>query len=119
MRIVELVGCRVPHPEPPAAALVPADAVDRSVRDRHDRGAERGEDVVAVVPFPVDVASERAVGIAVARDTDDGKDVCALTKRRRDLERLRDSVPVLLTMRTRRSHLGDGASDRLAPLGRV
>ena len=75
MRVVELVGCRVPHPEPPAAALVPADAVDRSVRDRHDRGAERGEDVVAVVPFPVDVASERAVGIAVARDTDDGKDV--------------------------------------------
>jgi hypothetical protein len=27
------------------------------------------------MPFPVDVASERAVGIAVARDTDDGKDV--------------------------------------------
>jgi len=75
MRIVELVGCRVPHPEPPAAALVPADAVDRSVRDRDDRGAERGEDVVAVMPFTVDVASERAVGIAVARDADDGKDV--------------------------------------------
>ena len=104
MRVVELVGCRVPHPEPPAAGLVPADAVDRSVRDRHDRGAERGEDVVAVVPLPVDVASERAVGIAVARDTYDGKDVRTLTERRCHLERRRDSVPVLLTMRTRRPH---------------
>ena len=75
MRVIELIGCSVSHPEPPAAALVPADAVDRSVRDRDDRGAERGKDVVAVVPFPVDVASERAVGIAVARDANDGKDV--------------------------------------------
>src|SRR6186713_1784491 len=98
MRIVELVGCRVPHPEPPAAALVPADAVDRSVRDRHDRGAECGEDVVAVVPFPVDVASERAVGIAVACATDDGEYVVTLTEQRCDLERPRDSAPMLLTM---------------------
>ena len=75
MRVVELVGCSVSHPEPPAAALVPADAVDRSVRDGYDRGAERGEDVVAVMPLSMDVASERAVGIPVARDTDDRKDV--------------------------------------------
>jgi len=73
MRVVELVGGGVSYPEPPAADFVPADAVDRSVRDRHDRGAERREDVVAVVPFPVDVPSERAVGVAVARDTDDRK----------------------------------------------
>src|SRR5262245_43142284 len=75
MRVVELVGCPVSHPETPASERVPADAVDRSGGDRDDRRAERGEDVVAVVPLPVNVASERAVGIAIACDTDDGKDV--------------------------------------------
>jgi len=75
MRVVELVGCSVSHPEPPASALVPADAVDCSVRDGYDRGAERGEDVIPVMPLSMDVASERAIGIAVARDADDGKDV--------------------------------------------
>src|SRR5206468_180352 len=65
VRVVELVGGAVPHPQPPAAHLVPPDAVDRSARDGDDRGAERREDVIAVVPFAVDVAAEAAVGIVV------------------------------------------------------
>jgi hypothetical protein len=103
VRVIELVGCRVSYPEPPAADLVPANAVDRSVRDCDHRRAERGKDVIAVVPFSVNVAAERAVGVAVARDPDDRKDVRALTERRCDLERLRGSVPMLRTMRRRGS----------------
>src|SRR5262245_29382578 len=100
MCVIELVGRRVPYPQTPAAHLVPADAVDRSVRDRDHRRAERGEDVVAVVPLAANIASERAVGVSVPREADDGEDVGAFAKRRCDLERLRDSVPMLPSTRT-------------------
>jgi hypothetical protein len=39
-----------------------------------------------------------------------------LTKGRRDLERLRDSAPVLLTMRTRRPHVRGRSIERARPI---
>ena len=96
MRVVELVAGVVPHPQPPAADLLPAHAVDRSARDGDDRDAERREDVVAVVPAAVHVAAGVAVCVDVAGGADDGEDEVALPKRGRDLERLRNPPPMLL-----------------------
>jgi hypothetical protein len=59
--VVELVADAVAHPQSPAAYVLPADAVDRSARDGDNRGAERGEDVVAVMPVARDIASEGAM----------------------------------------------------------
>jgi hypothetical protein len=56
-----------------------------------------------VVPFPMNVASEPSVGIAIAGGAHNGEDVAALTERGCDLERLRDSVRLLLAMRMWRS----------------
>ena len=116
MRVIELVGCCVAHPEPPAAEPVPSDAVDRSVRDRYDRGPDRGEDVGSVVPLPANVASERTVRIPVARYTDDGEDVFASTERRCDLERLRDSAPMRTRMRWGRTYPGGRRIGHVRPV---
>ena len=50
MRVVELVSLPVPQPEPIAAEVVPADREHGAVGDREEWGAERGEDVLAVMP---------------------------------------------------------------------
>jgi hypothetical protein len=50
VRVVELVSLPVAQPEPVAAEVVPADREDRAVGDREERRAERGEDVLAVMP---------------------------------------------------------------------
>src|SRR5439155_2675485 len=104
VRVVELVGRVVAYPEPPAADLLPADAVDGPVGDGDDRGAELGKEIVAVVPLAGDVASRGAVRVAVARGADDGKDVGAATERRGDLERLRQTMPTLLVTVKRGRH---------------
>src|SRR5579862_4053304 len=57
VRVIELITAAITHPQTPAADLVPADAVDRPVRDGDDRRSERSEDVVAVVPSAGHVAS--------------------------------------------------------------
>ena len=50
MGVVELVAAAVAQPEAPAADLVPADREDGAVRHGEQRGAERREQVLAVVP---------------------------------------------------------------------
>jgi hypothetical protein len=77
MGVVELVGDAVAHPDPPAAGLPPADAVDRSACDGDDRRSERREDVVSVMPPAVDVAAEVAVRVDVAGLADHREDVVA------------------------------------------
>ena len=48
--VVELVAEPVAYPEPPPAEPFPPDSVQCSVGDGDDRRAERGEDIVAVMP---------------------------------------------------------------------
>src|SRR6266568_4839809 len=60
--VVELVPLAVAHPEAVSADVVPADREHRPVRAGEDRSAERGEDVVAVMPVPRHVAAERPEG---------------------------------------------------------
>ena len=57
MGVVEGVARGVREPQAPAADLLPADVADRAVGDRDDGRAERGEQVVAVVPLARDVES--------------------------------------------------------------
>ena len=88
MRVVELVAYAVAYPEPPAAEALPADAVERAVRDGDDGRAERGEDVVAVVPVPGNVAAEPAVRVAVTRAGGDREHVVPEAERRRHRQRI-------------------------------
>ena len=50
MRVVELVSLAVSQPEPITAAFLPADGEDRAVGNGEEWGAERSEDVLAVMP---------------------------------------------------------------------
>ena len=50
MGVVELVALPVTQPEPVAAEVVPADGEDGPVGDGEERGPERREDVLAVMP---------------------------------------------------------------------
>ena len=87
VRVVELVARVVPEPETPAADAVPADCEHRAVRDREQRRAERGEDVVAVMPATRDIATECAEGVDERRVAVDGKHVAAGAEFRRHVGR--------------------------------
>src|SRR5436190_19123331 len=63
MRVVELVPLAVAEPDAVAADVVPADREDGAVGAGKHRRAERGEDVVDVVPVPRHVAAEGAEGV--------------------------------------------------------
>ena len=101
VRVVELVADAVSDPEAPAAELLPADAVDRAVRDGDDRRPERREDVVAVMPVAGDITAEGAVGVDEVGWPDDREDVVVQGERRCDLQRLpaRGSSPGLVARR--------------------
>ena len=73
------------------------------VANRDDRGSERCEEVVAVMPAVVDVAASRAVGVAVRGAAVDREDVVRrLVAESRDRgERLRALAMLLLRVRTR------------------
>jgi hypothetical protein len=96
MRVVELVSLLVAHPQAPAAEPLPADAVQRPVRDSDDRGSEGREDVVAVVPVARHVTAVRAIRVDVARLARHWEHVVRSreAERRRHLQRL---VPASLT----------------------
>src|SRR5439155_13077705 len=63
MRVVELVPLAVAEPDAVAPDVVPADREDGAVRAGKHRRAERGEDVIAVVPVPRHVAAEGAEAV--------------------------------------------------------
>src|SRR5207248_3485538 len=77
VRVVELVALRVAQPEAVAADVVPADREDDSVGAGEDRGSERREDVVAVVPVPGNVTAEGAEGVDERDRPVNGEDVAA------------------------------------------
>ncbi len=81
VRVVELVGEPIAHPEAPAAEPPPADPVQGPVRDSDDRRSERREDVVAVMPG--DVAPGGAVAIAEGGRSGNREDVVLQAERRR------------------------------------
>ena len=87
VRVVELVPARVAKPEAPAADGVPADGEDEAVRHCEERSADRGVDVVAVMPVAGDVAAEGAVGVGDRRGAVHRKDVAGLSEARRDVRR--------------------------------
>ena len=84
---VELVPLAVAEPEAEAADVVPADREDRPVGDGENRRAERGEDVLAVVPG--DGGPRRAVRVRERRRTVDREDVPARRQRGVDVRRQR------------------------------
>ena len=61
VRVVELVSLVIAQPEAVSAQLVPADGEDGAVGDREERRAERGEDVLSVMP--ADAGARRAEGV--------------------------------------------------------
>ena len=83
--VVELVALPVAEPEPEPAAVVPADREDGAVGDREERRAERGEDVLAVVP--ADAGPGRAERVGERRRAVDGEDVAGRRERRRHVGR--------------------------------
>src|SRR6266496_3419978 len=77
VRVVELVALRVAQPEAVAANVVPADREDDPVGAGEDRGSERREDVVAVVPVPGHVTPEGAESVDERDGPVNGEDVAA------------------------------------------
>ena len=68
VRVVELVALPVAQPKAVPAEVVPADREDRPVRDGEERGPERREDVLAVMP-----ADARARADPKVSANDDGR----------------------------------------------
>ena len=85
--VVELVAAVVAQPQPPSADLLETDLEHDSVRHGEDRGAERREDVVAVVPAVRNVLAHVAEPVAVGGGAVDGKDVPVLAQGWLDLGR--------------------------------
>jgi hypothetical protein len=73
--VVELVAKAVPEPDSPSPDGFPADVAQGPCCDCDDRGSERSEDVVAVVPVAGYVATEGAIAIAIGVGTGDREDV--------------------------------------------
>ena len=121
--VVEPVAGRVLEPEAPAADRVPADEAERAGHHGDHRSAERGEEVVAVVPAVGDVAADAAVGVAPVGAAGDREVVVRQAEPRRDLQRLvllRLVAFVLPRMRRRRrgtGGLGAGRSGTSTCLG--
>ena len=87
MGVVELVPLPVAQPEPVAAEVVPADREHGAVGDGEQRGSERREDVLAVMP--ADAGPGRAERVGERRRPVDREDVPLRGERRRDVGRRR------------------------------
>ncbi len=82
MRVVEIVAGVIDEPESPSADPVPADREDRPVGDGDDGCAERGEEIVTVVPAAGDVRPLATVGVAPVGARGDREGVRAAERRR-------------------------------------
>ena len=92
MGVVELVPEPVAQPHLPTAEIVPADAEDRAVRDCEDGGAERAEDVLAVVPPAADGRAWGAKRVTERGRAEDREHVASVRETRGHLGRGPDEL---------------------------